>query len=50
LGGLIGGLVADALGKSATFALAAVVCLLPGVLLPRWDAAARTSRGEPMLG
>ncbi len=44
IGGLVGGVSADLAGKRATFALATVVCLLPGFLLPRWDAAARASR------
>jgi len=44
LGGLFGGLLADGLGKSATFAIATVVCVIPGVLISRWDEAARASR------
>jgi MFS transporter, PAT family, beta-lactamase induction signal transducer AmpG len=44
LGGLIGGLCADLVGKLFTFALATLVCLLPGVLIARWDEAARASR------
>jgi MFS family permease len=43
LGSLAGGLVADHAGKLAAFALAAVVCLLPGALLPRWRRAAEAS-------
>lgn len=44
LGGLFGGLLADAIGKDATFAIATIVCLLPGILLIRWDQAAQASR------
>jgi MFS transporter, PAT family, beta-lactamase induction signal transducer AmpG len=44
LGGQVGGLCADLAGKSVTFVLATIVCLLPGFLLPRWDEAARASR------
>lgn len=47
LGGLIGGICADLIGKTATFALATFVCLLPVLLLVRWDEAARASRGHP---
>jgi PAT family beta-lactamase induction signal transducer AmpG len=42
-GGLFGGLIADRAGKTTAFAIASVVCLLPGVLLPRWRDAARAS-------
>jgi predicted MFS family arabinose efflux permease len=42
-GGVLGGLLADRLGKTATFAIATLVCLLPGIVLPRWDLAARAS-------
>ena len=44
IGGLLGGLCVDLAGKSATFAIATIVCLLPGLLLRRWDEAARASR------
>jgi predicted MFS family arabinose efflux permease len=44
LGGLAGGLIADRLGKETAFIAATIVCLLPGVLLPKWDAAAEASR------
>jgi MFS family permease len=44
LGGLIGGILADRIGKEATFAVSTIVCLLPGYLLIRWDDAARASR------
>ena len=43
-GGLLGGVCADLAGKSVTFVAATLVCLLPAVLLPRWDHAARASR------
>jgi predicted MFS family arabinose efflux permease len=43
LGGLMGGLVADRAGKLTAFALASVVCLAPGLLLPRWRSAAEAS-------
>lgn len=43
-GGLLGGVCADLVGKQATFAIATVVCLLPGSLLIRWDQAAAASR------
>lgn len=45
LGGMVGGAMADRLGKTPTFLAASVVCLLPGLLLRRWDAAATASRG-----
>lgn len=45
VGSQLGMLSADVLGKSATFAIATVVCLLPGVLLLDWDRAAEASRG-----
>lgn len=44
IGGLLGGICADLAGKRFTFVLATLVCLLPAVLLPRWDEAARASR------
>ncbi len=44
IGGLVGGILADRIGKEATFAIATVVCILPGFLLFRWDEAARASR------
>jgi predicted MFS family arabinose efflux permease len=44
IGGLLGGAIADAAGKSATFAVAAVACALPLFLLSEWDRAAEASR------
>jgi predicted MFS family arabinose efflux permease len=44
LGGLVGGLLADHVGKLVTFVVATLVCLAPGILIPRWDEAARASR------
>jgi predicted MFS family arabinose efflux permease len=44
VGGLLGGVCADLAGKSVTFVVATLVCLIPAVLLPRWDEAARASR------
>jgi len=44
IGGLIGGICADLIGKPATFTVATVVCLLPGLLLIRWETAVRASR------
>jgi predicted MFS family arabinose efflux permease len=44
VGSLFGGLLADHVGKSATFVIATFVCLAPGVLLLRWDEAALASR------
>ncbi len=44
LGGLIGALIADHANRTAAFVAATAVCLLPGIFLPRWDAAARASR------
>jgi len=46
IGGVIGGTIADRAGKLVAFAIASVVCLLPGLLLPRWAAAAVASRDE----
>jgi predicted MFS family arabinose efflux permease len=46
VGGIVGGLVADHAGKVTAFAAATVVCLLPGLLLPRWRNAAHASSGE----
>jgi predicted MFS family arabinose efflux permease len=46
VGGTLGLVIADLAGKSTAFALATVVCLLPGFLLSRWDEAALASRGE----
>jgi predicted MFS family arabinose efflux permease len=43
IGGQLGGSLADKLGKSTVLALAAVTCLLPLVLLARWDRAATAS-------
>lgn len=43
LGGLVGGVLADRVGKSAVFGAAAVVSLVPSVLLPRWQRAADAS-------
>jgi predicted MFS family arabinose efflux permease len=45
VGGVVGGLSADLAGKRFTFVLATAVCLLPVVLVRRWDDAARASRG-----
>lgn len=44
LGGMIGGVLTDVAGKRITFVVATVLCLMPGVLLTRWDSAARASR------
>lgn len=44
IGGLLGGLVADVAGKSATFVVATIVSLAPLVLLRGWDDAAAASR------
>jgi predicted MFS family arabinose efflux permease len=46
LGGIFGGLIADRAGKLTAFVVASIVCLLPGILLPRWHAAALASREE----
>ena len=43
-GGLLGGGCADVAGKVVTFSAATVICLVPAVLLSRWDDAARASR------
>jgi predicted MFS family arabinose efflux permease len=43
LGGLLGGVLGDHVGKSATFGIAAVVCIAPMPLLLIWDRAARAS-------
>jgi predicted MFS family arabinose efflux permease len=44
IGGLLGGAIADAGGKSTTFAVSAVVSVLPLFLLKEWDRAAEASR------
>lgn len=44
VGGLLGGIVADAAGKSATFVVATVASLAPLYLLRSWDEAAQASR------
>lgn len=44
LGGLLGGILADHVGKLATFVIATLVCLAPSPLILRWDEAARASR------
>lgn len=43
LGGVLGGRVGDRLGYPATYAIAAVACLAPLMLLPRWKHAAAAS-------
>jgi PAT family beta-lactamase induction signal transducer AmpG len=43
IGGQLGGSLADKLGKGNVLALAAITCLLPLVLLARWDRAAIAS-------
>ena len=43
VGGQLGGSLADRIGKIAVLALAAVLCALPLVLLPKWRAAATAS-------
>ncbi len=43
IGGTIGGVLADSIGKAGVFGLAAAVCLGPLVLLPRWNRAAAAS-------
>lgn len=45
LGAMLGGALADLLGRSPTFVVAALVCLAPAVLLRGWDEAAAASRG-----
>jgi PAT family beta-lactamase induction signal transducer AmpG len=44
VGSTIGLVLAGAIGKEATFAIATIVCVLPGFLLFRWDSAAQASR------
>lgn len=44
IGGMLGGAIADWQGKSATFAVAAFVSVLPLSLLRRWDESAEASR------
>jgi predicted MFS family arabinose efflux permease len=48
IGSQVGGVLADQIGKDATFAVATVVCLLPGILILRWDRAAAASRGATL--
>jgi predicted MFS family arabinose efflux permease len=43
LGSTLGGVLADRIGTTATFALAGVVCLAPLPLVGRWREAARAS-------
>jgi predicted MFS family arabinose efflux permease len=43
VGGQLGGSLADRIGKETVLAIAAVLCALPLVLLPRWRAAATAS-------
>ena len=43
LGGLLGGVSGDLLGKATTFGVAAAVCVAPVPLLLVWDRAARAS-------
>jgi predicted MFS family arabinose efflux permease len=43
LGGMLGGVSGDLLGKTATFGVAAIVCLAPLPLLLAWDRASRAS-------
>ena len=45
VGASIGGFLADAFGRGPVFVLAALTCLAPLALLPRWTAAARASAG-----
>ena len=44
VGSQIGAVLADLVGKSVTFVIATVVCLLPAALLVRWNGAAEASR------
>ena len=44
VGGQLGGSLADRIGKENVLVLAAILCALPLVLLPRWRAAAEASR------
>jgi MFS transporter, PAT family, beta-lactamase induction signal transducer AmpG len=44
LGAVLGGLMADLTSKTTTFAVATIVCLLPGFLISRWNEAAHASR------
>jgi predicted MFS family arabinose efflux permease len=39
VGGLLGGVLADRAGLLTAFVVASIVCALPAVLLPKWDAA-----------
>jgi predicted MFS family arabinose efflux permease len=48
IGSQVGGVLADQLGKTATFTIATVVCLLPGILILRWERAAAASRGATL--
>lgn len=45
VGGMIGGFLADQAGRTTAFVFATIVCVLPVVLLVRWDEAAAASRG-----
>jgi predicted MFS family arabinose efflux permease len=46
IGGLVGGAIADWQGKSATFAVAAIVCVVPLLALRRWNESVEASRAE----
>jgi predicted MFS family arabinose efflux permease len=43
IGGTLGGVLADRVGKAGVFGIATVVCLAPLALLPRWTRAAAAS-------
>ena len=45
IGGQLGGSLADRIGKIAVLGLAAVLCAVPLVLLPKWRTAAKASAG-----
>jgi MFS transporter, PAT family, beta-lactamase induction signal transducer AmpG len=44
VGSVMGGLLADRTNKVTTFVVATLVCLAPGILISRWDDAAKASR------
>jgi hypothetical protein len=41
---MLGGIIADWQGKSATFVVATIICVLPLYFLRNWDRSAEASR------
>jgi hypothetical protein len=47
VGGQLGGILGDRLHETPTFVIAIVVSLVPLVIAPKWDSAAKASAREP---